>query len=657
MCGIAGILGGSWVARSASRVDAVSRAIAHRGPDDDGVLWLGPGPADAGGAWGVLVHRRLSVLDLSTAGRQPMSTPDGRHHLVYNGEIYNYLELRAELEREGVSFRSHGDTEVLLHAWARWGEACLSRLVGMFAFAVHDARTGETTLVRDLFGIKPIFYAACAHGLAFASEIKGLLELPEVDREADGQAVYDYLAWNLVDHTERSFFAKIRRVMPGHLVRVDRDGRILGGPRAWGSVSLGAVSGMGFDEAARRVREGFLENLGLHLRSDVRVGCGLSGGVDSSAIVAGLRRVGGEGLEIHCVSHIAEEDEAINEERWVDLAAAAAGAVVSKVRPRAADLAGDIDAMIAAQDEPFGGTSVYAQWRVYREARARGLKVMLGGQGADEMLAGYRPYTAARVASLLGRGDLVSAGRLLHASRRWPGGDAGHAFVRALWLLGKPVVLGTSLSRRRLRGRDWLRTGWFAERGVVGRLAGPPGGRDLLRADLHDSFVRLSLPALLRFEDRNSMASSIESRVPFLTRSFADLVFSLPEAFVLGPTGETKRVFKAAMRGIVPDAILDRRDKVGFATPERIWLRGMRAWCLGVLGEGESEAIGAVDAAAARALCGRVLSGEAPWDGRVWRWMNLVRWSGMYGVRWDGGSRVSGGSAAAGSGRVPSAVL
>ncbi|HHN78354.1 MAG TPA: asparagine synthase (glutamine-hydrolyzing), partial [Phycisphaerales bacterium] len=548
MCGIGGILGGAWAQRSGDAPAAMSRRLAHRGPDGEGMLWLTRGGVSAarpaaGSVEGVLVHRRLAILDPSEAGRQPMSTPDGRYHIVYNGEIYNYVELREELEAGGLRFSSGCDTEVLLAAWARWGEACLSRLVGMFAFAVHDAETGETTLARDLFGIKPLFYSTAGPGFAFASEIKALLTVPGVGRGADAQAVYDYLVWNMTGHDGRSFFADIRRLRPGFLVRVGRDGSVVEGPRRWGSIGLGGAERVPFEEAAERVRSVFLDNVRLHLRSDVEVGCALSGGVDSSAVVAGLRSVAGEDLKIRCFSHIAEDDPAINEERWVDLVAGRAGVEVIKSRPSGDDLARDLDGMIAAQDEPFGSTSIYAQCRVFRLAREHGVRVMLSGQGADELLAGYRPYTAARVATLLARGRLGAAGRLLWASRAW--GDPKHTLMRALWLLAKPAVLGTGLSRRRLRRRSWLRAGWFAERGVVGRVATPRGG-DRLRSMLHDSAFRTSLPALLRFEDRNAMAESIESRVPFLTPGLAGLLLSQPEEYLLGPDGETKRVFKAA---------------------------------------------------------------------------------------------------------------
>ncbi len=636
MCGIGGILGGAWVERSPDAPAVLSRRLAHRGPDGDGMLWItGRGVAASrppGGAEGVLVHRRLAILDPTEAGRQPMSTPDGRYHIVYNGEIYNYVELREELEARGLRFSSGCDTEVLLAAWARWGEACLGRLVGMFAFAVHDAVSGETTLVRDLFGIKPLFYSEAGPGLAFASEIKALLGVPPVGRRADAQAVYDYLVWNMTGHDGRSFFADIRRLRPGFLMRVGRGGAVVEAPRRWGAVGLGRAERVPFEEAAERVRAAFLENLRLHLRSDVEVGCALSGGVDSSAIVSGLRSVAGPDLKIRCFSHIAEDDPAINEERWIDLVAARAGAEVIKSRPTGDDLARDLDGMIAAQDEPFGSTSIYAQCRVFRLAREHGVRVMLSGQGADELLAGYRPYTAARVATLIARGRPGEAARLLRASRAW--GDPKRTLTRAVWLLAKPAVLGTGLSRRRLRRRSWLRAEWFAGRGVVGRVATPRGCPDRLRSMLHDSAFRTSLPALLRFEDRNAMAESIESRVPFLTPAFAGLLLSMPEDALLGPGGETKRVFKAAMRGIVPDEILDRRDKVGFATPERAWLASMRGWYAGVLSDASAGGVPVLDAGVVRREFDRMLAGRSAWDGRFWRCLNLVRWSALFEVDW-----------------------
>lgn len=646
MCGIFGVLGsrmGEYVARHA---EDTLRRLQHRGPDDRGCVWLkADGGVEAGAApgaaAGALLHTRLAVLDLSHAAAQPFCSADGRYHLVYNGEIYNYLELREELEREGTSrFHTQGDTEVLLAAMERWDTAALGRLTGMFAFALYDARERVLTLARDPFGIKPLFYAAQQDGFAFASELKAMLDLPGVSRTVDPQQVHDYLVWNTTDAGKRTFYRDVCRLEPGHLLRVDHRGGIIDGPRPYITLSIEPATEMSAGEAIERVREKFFDNLRLHLRSDVRVGCALSGGIDSSAVVCGLRHIGGSDLAIDCFSHIVD-DAAIGEERWVDLVGEASGARLHKVHPAAEEMARDLDDLILTQDEPFGSTSIYAQYRVFQLARREGVTVMLDGQGADELFAGYLYFVAGRLATLIAQGDAAGVLRQMRAAMRQPGARPWRGLLRAAWLLAQPLARSMVASRSthlRRGDRPWLNAAWFASHKVTTRMEPPVLEGDFLRGLLLDSVQKTSLPALLRYEDRNSMAFSIESRVPFLTVDFARLALSLPESLILSPDGRTKWVFREAMRGIVPDAILDRRDKIGFATPELRWLTALRDWVERVL---KSDAARQVLPLNSSAVCARVravldsASMGGAYDQRVWRWLNLVRWTELTGARYD----------------------
>ena len=314
MCGFAGIL--QWDGRDI-RPDDLKRmgeSLRHRGIDDLGYLcWNGDRQGKAvrdrrqvpGGCVG-LVHRRLSILDLTEAARQPMSTPDNRHHIVFNGEVYNYLELRSELKKLGHTFRSNSDTEVVLAAFLQWGSEALKRFIGAFAFAILQIDTGKLFLGRDFFGIKPLYYTRWAGGLAFASEIKALLGLPRVAARANPQRVYDYLRFGITDHGTESTFAGIRQMPSAHWAEIDLDtpGELT--PVRYWSIETSEPIDISFDEAARRLREMFLENVRLHLRSDVPVGATLSGGIDSSAIVMAMRAVQGKDTAIHTFSHIAD---------------------------------------------------------------------------------------------------------------------------------------------------------------------------------------------------------------------------------------------------------------------------------------------------------------------------------------------------------------
>lgn len=595
--------------------------MSHRGPDDQGVqVNRAPHGAIA------LAHTRLSIIDLSPAGHQPMASTDGRYVVTYNGEIYNYRELRAELEREGRQFRTGTDTEVLLAAWAHWGPAALSRFVGMFAFAVFDRQENTLTCARDAFGIKPLFYAHEGPDFLFASELPALLALKREQPRLNWQRAYDYLAHGDYDSDEGSFVEGVRQLPPGHWLRLQlRNGSVQ--QARWWAPCVEPVAALSFAEAADTLREKFLASLRLHLRSDVPLGAALSGGIDSSAIVCGMRHLEPD-VPIHTFSFIAP-GSAVSEERWVDLANAHARATAHKVTVAPADLAQDLDALITTQGEPFGSTSIYAQYRVFQLAREHGITVTLDGQGADELLAGYDGYPGQRVRSLLGEGRYAAVGTFLQNWASWPGRGLPRG-LRACIAACAPSAWYDAL--RQAGGAPlqptWLRPGLLAETGI--RLRFPshrpqaaPRGRHVA-AELAEALTRRGLPALLRHGDRNSMHFSVESRVPFLTTDLADFLLTLPEHYLIAANGETKSVLRAALRGIVPDEILDRRDKIGFATPERQWLRQIapqaREWLR------EETGLPFLDQRKVLEEFDAMMAGKRPFSWQAWRWINFIRW-------------------------------
>jgi asparagine synthase (glutamine-hydrolysing) len=629
MCGIAGYVTGTDPRPTAAFQASVLRTLAHRGPDDAG--WLtdqaagtGDRPGDPG-RWGLL-HRRLAILDLSALGHQPMLSADGRYAITFNGEIYNYVELRQDLEKEGARFRSQSDTEVLLQAFAHWGSACLPRLVGMFAFAIADRDRHRMFLARDPFGIKPLYYAWVGGGFAFASEIKALR--PIVSGRVRPNRLLDYLRDGVTDHGGETLLEEVHQLQAAHCIDVDLDTGTPTGPKRYWDIDRSRRTDVSFEEAVVRVRNLFLDSVRLHLRSDVPVGAALSGGIDSSAIVAAVRTVEPR-ADLHTFSYVAG-DPAIGEEQYADLAAKTAGATARKVKIEPGELAADLDRLIATQDEPFGSTSIYAQYRVFRLAAEHGIKVMLDGQGADELLAGYHGYFPERLGSLIGRGSLLEAYAFARRASRRPGvGGQTMLLARGLRRLlpGRMRAHGRALlGRPAMPG--WLNAGWFCRKGIEEPVEDRSGRRaDRLRERLYRTLTATSLPMLLRFEDRNSMAWSIESRVPFLTPTLAEYILSLPEAYLISADGVTKHVFREAMRGIVPDAILDRRDKIGFATPEKKWLSELGPWVAGVLSPDRVRRIPALNPAIVDRDWRAVLAGTKPFDWRVWRWVNLVRWA------------------------------
>jgi asparagine synthase (glutamine-hydrolyzing) len=640
MCGIAGFVSATRQI-DLNRVPAVFERLRHRGPDDKGWLKYSPGTLRSGREWSsdeetscqaLLLHVRLSIIDLSEAGWQPMSSRDGRYHLVFNGEIYNYLELRSELQQLGHEFHTHTDTEVLLAAYAEWGAKALLRFVGMFAFAILDVERQTLFLARDFFGIKPLYYAACGEHFAFASEITALLELTRSCRKVNPSALLLYLRHGLSDQGITTLLSGVNQLPAAHCMEIALESPQLAQPVRYWNPQL-QESDISFDEAANKLRELFLDSVRLHLRSDVPLGAALSGGIDSSAIVAAMRHVD-PSLEIHTFSYIAE-DPALSEERWVDLVAGKVGAQVHKLYPTSLDLVHDVDLLINSQEEPFGSTSVYAGHRVFRQAQQSGIKVMLDGQGADELLGGYRYYLGAQFVSLLRKRRYSDAMHLLRSAAALP--DTG-----IFWMLlcGADYMIPKKWQRplRALLAKEftprWVNATWFSRHDAETGHTNYCPEHNVLRATLLRTMSETSLPHLLRYEDRNSMAFSIESRVPFLTVPLAEFILSLPEHYIVALDATSKAVFRSAMRGLVPDAILDRRDKIGFNTPERKWLIAVDHWVQETLDSDVAATMPFLDLVAMRREWSDVRDGRQSFDNRIWRWLNVIRWSQQFSVEY-----------------------
>jgi asparagine synthase (glutamine-hydrolysing) len=620
MCGILGL----WSPTAGQYRNAVEKALReldHRGPNDRGVEWY-----ETPGGTLAFAHTRLSIIDLSAGGHQPMHSPCGRWSMIYNGEIYNYRELRRELEDSGEAFATASDTEVLLRAWMRNGAGGLRQLIGMFAFAVIDRKRGTLTLARDAFGIKPLFYRHDDKGFAFASESKAITAL-ELDRpRLNLQRAYHYLALGGYDDAQETFVEGIRHLPPAHWIELDLGSGRSDGPQRWWWPPI-EERPVAFDAAAEELRGRFLNSVRLHLRSDVPLGAALSGGIDSSAVVCAMRRLEPD-VPIHTFSFVAP-DSPVNEERWADLVNRTVGAEVHKVAVAPEELAEDVDDMIRIQDEPFGGTSIYAQYRVFRLVREKGVTVTLDGQGADELLAGYHGYPGARLNSLYERHDYAGFARLLARWSRHPGRARSRGFAEFLGQRVPRRWRGLALS---LVGRSvtpaWLDAGRLRDAGVrvenPGVPRSPEGRRRRLAEALRTALTDGGLQSLLRHGDRNAMRWSVESRVPFLTVPLAEFLLSLPENHLLSDHGETKHVFRAAMRGIVPDVILDRKDKIGFATPEQVWLVKLaptiRRWIA------DAPDLPFVKRNVLQRRFDAALNGEQRLDGTLWRFINFYRW-------------------------------
>jgi len=588
----------------------MNRTQVHRGPDDGGEWRSETGEVG-------LASRRLAILDRSAAGHQPMLSFDGRQCIAYNGEIYNYVELRDELSTLGHSFRSHTDTEVILVAYAQWGDDCVQHFNGMFAFAIWDAPRQRLFAARDRFGEKPFFYAQPSGRFVFASEIKALLVDPGVPRRLDDIVVARYLTLALVDCDERTFFRDVRRLPAAHTLTVDRDGRV-SIARYWDLPidDESAVKPRGAQTDA--FRSLLTDAVRIRLRSDVAVGSSLSGGMDSSSIVCIMRSLLGDQPAATQKTFSARyRGASIDEGRFIDEVAKRTGVEAHHVFIEGSHLVDDLDRFIWHQDEPVAHSSPFAQWKVAELARDANVTVMLDGQGADEIIGGYpSPTFGYRYAELLRGGHLVELARELVAFGRHHGN-----VTDALRYLGA-AVLPASI-------RDAMRTRFLETSGLVaGGANHPPAIRRarsslLLRNALYQILTVTSLPGLLRYADRNSMAFSREARLPFLDHRLVEFAYKLPSD-ALVQDGTTKVILRQAMAGLVPDAVRQRTDKIGFATPERDWL-------VLPLRERIEEALsalkrrGVVPAAAIDHQWHQLLAGGGQ-SGNVWRLANLELW-------------------------------
>ena len=621
MCGI---VGGWWPKddQLAKRLLLALKKIRHRGPNGSG-FHIYPFASSSI----ALGHTRLSIIDLTDAGNQPMHSRDGRWAIIFNGEIYNYRELRVELRAMGEIFSSDSDTEVLLAAWAQWGASCLPRLIGMFAFAVLDKSNGKLTCVRDAFGIKPFFYSSEKEHFAFASELPALLELLPNKPDLNWQRSYDYLVHGDYDSTPETFYAGIHHLPSGHLIEINSfTGRSLQIKRWWQPQVLERPKWR-FEDAVEQVREKFLHNIRMHLRSDVPLGAALSGGVDSSSIVCAMRYLEPD-LPINTFSFIASNIE-INEEKWVDRINSYVAAIPHKVRVTTNELTTDLNDLMKLQGEPFGSTSIYAQYRVFKLAKEEGMTVTLDGQGADEMLGGYNGYPGQRLMSLIENRKFKEASNFLNQWSKWPGRSKLHGLKT---LVGQMTEGSVYENLRKLNGEQkcpkWLNKGALLDGGVSLKFPTKSfqkafKGRRVM-SELANSLTTRGLNSLLRHGDRNSMRFSIESRVPFLTTDLADLILSMPEHYLISKYGETKHVFKEAMKGIVPDEILNRKDKIGFETPEQDWLLDiaptLRKWLSEPINLPFINQIELINE------FNKIVEGKKPFTWQVWRWINLIQW-------------------------------
>ncbi len=574
MCGIVGCLRPSKNARvDPAMIDAMADSLAHRGPDGRGV-WSS-GPIGLG-------HRRLAIIDPAN-GAQPMASADGSLQLVFNGAIYNHVELRCELSSRGAMFRTSCDTEVILHAYEAFGDDCVQHLNGMFAFALWDGRRNRLFVARDRIGIKPLYWASTPHGFFCASEVKALLASGHVAAHCDRDALSEYFTYQFVTG-ERSLFAGIHRLEPGYALSVSPDGNAKPEIRRYWTLSGEIDTHHTFDYFKDRLRELLADSVRLQLRSDVPLGAYLSGGADSSIVTCLAAARSESPLSVFCGAF--DEGPEFDESPYARLVAERAGAVYHEVRPTANDFIDLMPQLIRLMDEPMAGPGLFPQYCVSRLA-AKSVKVCLGGQGGDELFGGYARYLIAYLEQCL-KGAIQGTRHDGEYVATWDTIAPQLPMLKTyLPLLQDFVASGLfdDMDRRyfRLIARDDGLTNvlsgdvWNTTRraGVFERFRekfkSAPAQSYIARMTHFD--MTTLLPALLHVEDRVSMGVGLESRVPMLDHRIVELVQTMPPVMRFAG-GRSKHVLREAVADFVPAPVLARQDKMGFPVPLAKWASG-----------------------------------------------------------------------------------
>lgn len=559
MCGLAGIFCHKGITRSdLELVERMNDLQRHRGPDDEGMY------VDR---YCVLGHRRLAIIDLSKDGHQPFESDDHRFQVVHNGEIYNYIELREELRQLGWRFRTKTDTEVLLKSYQQYGQDCLSKFNGMFAFAIYDTERQSLFLARDRVGIKPLYYVMIDSKLYFSSEIKALCAIPSIRASVNYQSLFDYLVFNRTDVYDETFFNEIRRIPKGCFATFDTGGLKL---TQWWNVEsfLDVRCDDSVEVISNRIRELLISAVQLRMRSDVPVGSCLSGGLDSSILI-GILFTHYEVSEAYPTFTASFPDHPIDETRYIDHLNKAYSFNNVRTFPTSEGAYNSLRDFVYANDEPTTNYSFYSQYQVMRLAKEYGVTVLLDGQGGDENFAGYHYFHGFNLYGLLTEWKVLRfSAELFKSLLRKQDKSAYQTLL--FQILPHPMR-----KLLLLRAVPYLQPDFFYEYIKSSHIY-----NEFFDADgLNHSLVRhfqYKLEHLLRMEDRNSMAYSLEARVPYLDHRLIEYLLSVPQDFKIRD-GETKYLQKLALADYTIPVILNRKDKVGFGTPGEEWMLS-RQW-------------------------------------------------------------------------------
>ncbi len=604
MCGIVGDINLNNQAIDKKDIQKMMKKIEHRGPDDSGVFI-----EDSVG----LGFVRLSIIDISMGGHQPMISSNNRFVIIFNGEVYNYIELREELKKRGYRFRSNSDTEVVLNSYQEWGEGCLDRFNGMWAFVIYDRERREIFGARDRFGIKPFYYYRDSNRFLFASEIKALREVIDSrNLSLNEQAIFDYLLFNRTDYGDRTFYSEIYKVPHGHYFKIDSKQEFK--LHKWYDLSSNCNRG---NIDSEKYFELLTSSIKLRMRSDVPVGVCLSGGLDSSTIVSIIsKRLNIE--DINSFSAVYGKGKKGDESEFIDEMSLFLKNM-HYTTPTAQSLFNDIDDMVKLLDEPVPTTSIYAQYKVMELAK-KYVTVTLDGQGADEQLAGYPYFYGFYFKELL---TTLSLRTLFIEILYYMKLHKSLYAIKTLIFFLLPNRLKLNLKGKNI---SYIQSDFFKSHNGKNTLTDELYSAKSLREALIKHF-EYKLEHLLKWEDLNSMRFSIESRVPFLDYRVVEQTLSLRDDNYIRK-GVTKYILRESIKSIVPEKIRTRYDKVGFSTPEADWFREsfFRDMIFDILENPAMNFKKYIDTNRAKSLYLQHLNRKGDYSRDIWKWINLNLW-------------------------------
>ena len=623
MCCIAGIINLSGNIDDITRhISSMTDTIRHRGPDGEGFLLMSD--SEIISAFGkdtpesvinsfqnyspkvpvqsvfsdkiqfALGHRRLSIIDVSPAGHQPMCDPEKKIWIVFNGEIYNHIELREELSKKGFSFSTNTDTEVILQSYLHWGEDCVNHFNGMWSFVIYDSRKNSLFGSRDRVGVKPFYYFMDSTVFAFASEQKALLKLPFIRSGINLKAASEFLVGDIqyIERGEENMFKNIYEILPAHNFRIDLKTKSF---QKWSYYSLKTnTSFSGFNEKAfecyrDETEKRLVDSVKLRLRSDVPVGSCLSGGIDSSAIVSIMGSLAADGYKINLggklkVFTLTFDDPEIDESKWAKRVVDQTHADWNLVSPTAEDLLRDFRDLNYAQDIPVCSTGTYGQFQLMRRAKEVGIKVILDGQGGDELFGGYHSHSLVFWKELLRKGkfekfvkEASCDGKLFFNLK-----EIAKVFSKSEFASLLPSSLQKSFYKSYFKQNEFVNDAVIREYIYSGGMRSEleVSNSSSLNEALLKDFTNTRLKMYLKYEDRSSMWHSIEARTPFADdHHLVEYAFGIPGTYKIH-NGVNKFILREAMRNYLPKQIKERKDKLGFVTPIDKWVKEMQNQCL-----------------------------------------------------------------------------